>query len=647
MAERRSTAEPVRSASMQSSSERAPLLSPNQRRRPLSTRLDNVAHNHGVPKLLVRALAALLAILTIAVAVAIVVQEYRDRQDPRFGSGRPYRPKLVSGRKGAVAAEAERCSVVGVNILKQNGNAVDAAIASTLCTGVVNMFSSGIGGGGFMIVRVPHSCSKKERKRGLKYCSTKTTIDFRETAPAAAFPTMFKDDPMAARWGGLAVGVPGELKGLEEAHRRWGRLPWHKLVEPSVKLAEGTWVSQELESRLQRFGVIILEDPDWAEMFVNPDRGTLVRRGDTIRRTALARTLKAVAANGSDAFYFGPIAESMAAKAQSRNGVITAEDFAKYEVVVSEAIEGAWQDRRVFTSPTPTSGPVLLSMLQVSSGFKDWIKDGLHSGLNVHRLVEMMKFASGQRTRLGDPAFLNRTALEAIDVIPTLAEADRVRTRIDDERTHDIDYYDPLYDIQTSHGTMHLSTVDDEGMAVALTSTVNLPFGSAVLDTATGVILNDEMDDASTPGIPNAFGLYPSPYNYPEPGKRPLSSTAPTIVEHADGRFYIAIGGAGGSRIFGSVAQVLFNLDWGLDLSAAIERPRFHHQLLPIEVSIESTADEKLIDALRRRGHTIEMLDIDLAVAEVQAVMAEHRSGKYRRILAASDSRKGGIAAAY
>jgi gamma-glutamyltranspeptidase/glutathione hydrolase/leukotriene-C4 hydrolase len=637
---------------MESSSERAPLLSPNQRRNRRSTdttfaRLEDLADEHGLPKLLVRIFAVLLVLATLGVAIAIVVQEYSYRQDPHYGSGRPYKPKLAIGRSGGVAAEEERCSNIGVKILQAKGNAVDAAIAATLCTGVVNMFSSGIGGGGFMIVRVPASCTKKERAKGMKYCSKKTTIDFRETAPAAAYTTMYEGRPNAARWGGLAVGVPGELKGLEEAHRRWGRLSWSKLVEPSIKLAEATYVSRELDSRLQRFGSLIIADPDWQEIFLNADRGTMIRRGDVIRRKALAKTLAKVAKDGADAFYYGEVAQALVDKAKSKDGIITTQDFANYTVEVRDVVQAEWGDKRVFTTPAPTSGPVLLSMLQVTDGFADWVKNGARSGLNVHRMVEAMKFSSSQRTRIGDPAFLNEKALKVIDHISTKKEANRVRKRIDDDRTHEIDYYDPLYDIQDSHGTMHLSVVDEEGMAVALTSTVNLPFGSAVLDPVTGVILNDEMDDSSTPGVPNAFGLFPSPYNYPEPNKRPLSSTAPTIVEEMDGRLYVALGGAGGSRIYGSVAQVLFNLQYGMDLSASIERPRFHHQLLPASVSVESTADESLVDALRQRGHQITTVEIDQAVAEVQAVQVGHGPGKLRKVFAASDSRKGGVAAAY
>lgn len=222
----------------------------------------------------------------------------------------------------------------------------------------------------------------------------------------------------------------------------------------------------------------------------------LLSAGDRIYRPALAKVLTAVANNGSRAFYESEYATAIVSKVQERGGVLTLDDMATYKAVVREAAAGVWQDRRVFTTPAPTSGPVLLSMLQVLSLYKNWIRDGIQSGVNMHRLIESMKFASAQRTRIGDPAFMNTTALDSIEEIMTLKEAKRLHTRIDDDRTYDIDYYEPLFDVHENHGTMHLSTLDRDGMAVALTSTVNLPFGSAVLDPATGVILNDEVSAA-------------------------------------------------------------------------------------------------------------------------------------------------------
>jgi len=418
-------------------------------------------------------------------------------------------------------------------------------------------------------------------------------------------------------------------------------------VEPSIKLAEGTFVARELDRRLKLFGSFMINDPDWNPIFINQDTGALLQHGDTIRRPGYARLLRAIANTGSRAFYEGEFAASMVEKVQSKGGILTLDDLQSYRVRVSDAIEGQWKGRRVFTTPAPTSGPVLLSVLNILSGFKHWNRDGPKSGLSAHRFIEALKFGSAQRTRIGDPTYMNTSSLKEIQQISTQREAKYLRSKLDDEHTHDLDYYEPLFDIRDSHGTMHLGTLDESGMAVALTSTVNLIFGSQVMDPVSGVIFNDEMDDSSTPGAPNAFGLYPSPYNYPQPGKRPLSSTAPTIIEHSDGSIYLTIGGSGGSRIFGSIAQVLLNLDWGMDVSEAIERPRIHHQLLPTSVSAETTTDEHILDALRDRGHEVQMLDIDMAVAEVQAIMCERGPGRFKKIMAASDSRKEGVAVAY
>ncbi|KAL0956594.1 hypothetical protein HGRIS_002731 [Hohenbuehelia grisea] len=540
------------------------------------------------------------------------------------GTGNP--AILVKARHGAVASENKLCSNIGVDVLKAGGNAVDAAISTTLCIGVVNMFSSGIGGGGFMTVRIP------PKTKGSK--SEVFTIDFRETAPALSNSSMYIRDPNLSRFGGLSVGVPGELRGLQEAHRRWGTLPWSQLVRPSAELAKGWRVDAELAKRVTWFPELMLENPDWSSIFA--PTGTYVREGDIIRRTNLSRTLEIIASKGPDAFYRGPIADSIIRKIRATGGIMTHADLANYSVKVDKALEGTWRGRKVYTSRAPTSGPVLLHMLNLV----DKYDFSGRTSLNTHRMVEILKFGFSARTRICDPDFINSTA--KIDQIPTREYADLIYANITDDRTHTSDYYRPEYDIKIDHGTSHSSVIDKDGMAVAITSTVNLIFGSEVMDTETGIILNDEMDDFSTPGVPNAFGLWPSPHNYPAPGKRPLSSTAPTIIEHPDGSFYLAIGGSGGSRIFGAVFQTLLNLDWDMDVSQAIEFGRLHHQLYPTELDIDSTYPGAIVESLRERGHNTSVVDIARVAAVVQAVVQQ--DGK---IYAASDSRKNGIAAGY
>ncbi|KIK98246.1 hypothetical protein PAXRUDRAFT_31286 [Paxillus rubicundulus Ve08.2h10] len=532
---------------------------------------------------------------------------------------------LITADHGAVASENKRCSDIGVSVLKDGGNAVDAAIGAAFCIGVVNMFSSGIGGGGFMTVRIPPSTPGE--------ASEVYTIDFRETAPALANKTMYVDNPRAATYGGLSVAVPGELRGLEEAYRRWGSLSWSRLVQPSVVLAAEWTVDVELAKRIQTKSSLMLDNEDWRAVFA-PD-GKLLLQAETIRRTNYSRTLATIAAEGPDAFYKGPIADSIVRKVQEAGGILTHADLEGYTVNVERAVQGTYHDKKVYTSHAPTSGPVLLHMLNLIERY-DLIGEG-RTPLNMHRIVEAQK----SRTKIGDLLYSSNSTARVAE-ISTKRYADLIAANLTDDRTHPPEYYNPEFDIKIDHGTSHTSVVDNDGMAVALTTTVNLVFGSQVLDPETGIILNDEMDDFSTPGIPNSFGLWPSPYNYPEPGKRPLSSTTPTIMEHADGSFYLAIGGSGGSRIFPSIFQVLLNMDWGMHVSEAVEYGRLHDQLYPTSVDADNTLPASLLYDLRRRGHNVTVLDINRVAAVVQAVV--RKDGK---IYAASDSRKNGIAAGY
>ncbi|TEB06228.1 gamma-glutamyltranspeptidase [Coprinellus micaceus] len=537
--------------------------------------------------------------------------------------GTPRNPSyLVKAQNGAVASENKICSELGVKVLREGGNAVDATVATTFCIGVVNMFSSGIGGGGFMTVRVPRG--------GV---SEVYTIDFRETGPALSNETMYIGRPETSRFGGLSVGVPGELRGLEEAHRRWGSLPWKYLVQPSVDLAKGWKVDTELAKRITWYP-FMLENSDWSDVFA--PEGRFLKEGEVIRRVNLSRTLATIAEDGPDAFYKGPIAGSILEKIQQTGGIMTQSDLDHYKVKVRPALQGTFRGRRVYTSHAPTSGPVLLHMFNLIDRYSMEERNGL----NVHRIVEIMKFGFAARTKICDPEFTNSS--KRIDEIATYEYAERIFGNITDETTHPPEYYKPEFDIKIDHGTSHTSVVDKSGMAVSLTSTVNYIFGSQVLDPVTGVILNNEMDDFSTPGVPNGFGLFPSPYNYPQAGKRPLSSTVPTIIEHEDGSFYAAVGGSGGSQIFPAVYQTLLNLDWSLDASQAVEYGRLHDQLYPLVTSADDVYPAHIIEDLRERGHNVTVLDVNRVAAVVQLVVQQNGT-----IYAASDSRKNGVAAGY
>ncbi|KAF9207447.1 hypothetical protein BGZ49_000400 [Haplosporangium sp. Z 27] len=611
----------------QNAQERTPLLG-NQRR---------PSQNNGIPnsnsskrsakaslsgnarRKIIISLTSISGVLLIILAVALV---------KKIGSApivEKNTPSLIKAKNGAVATEEIHCSEIGVQVLKDGGNAVDAAVASCLCIGTVNMFSAGIGGGGFMTIRLPNG--------------TVEVIDFRETAPAGANPNMYRKDPLLAQKGGLSVAVPGEIRGLGLAHSRYGKLPWERLFAPSVKLAREGWaIGPELAKRLQVYKTMMETEPDWASTFA--PNGTVLREGQKIQRKSLADTLETIGKEGVDAFYTGPIAQSMVDHIKANGGILDMNDMKSYKPLIKKPMIGYYQGRKIYTSPAPTSGPVLISILNILERY-DLGRFKANANVEAHRLVEAMKFGYAQRTELGDPDF---TDLESkIQNILSKDTAGLIRANISDSRTFPVEYYNPQWGPIDNHGTTHMSTVDRDNMAVALTSTVNLVFGSKLLDPKTGIILNDEMDDFSIPGTPNAFGLQPSPYNYPQPGKRPLSSCVPTIIER-DGQFELALGGSGGSRILTSVLQVILNIyNHEYNAMEAIEAPRIHHQLMPNFVDIESGYSSAEIDFLATRGHNVTVSDILMAKAEVQAVMRDLDGVFY----AASDSRKHGVAAGY
>ncbi|CAG8553683.1 12050_t:CDS:10 [Funneliformis mosseae] len=554
----------------------------------------------------------------------------------------PTDSKLVIARNGAVAAEQQECSNIGVEILKEGGSAVDAAIAAELCVGTINAFSAGIGGGGFMIIRGSDGTSE--------------TIDFREIAPAAANNSMFKDDPELAKYGGLSVGVPflewkSHIKSrvlhcsstdlmfyldvrylnVNLNNFRYGKLPWKRLFEPSIKLSrDGFKIPFELSKHLEG-------TPDLAAIYA--PNGILLGEGDLLKRLNFSKTLELIANNGSDVFYKGSIADSIIKSIQSTGGIMTHEDLATFKPIISKPIQGYYHGRKVMTLNTPSGGPVLLSMLNILEGYR-LSREGL-DGKNLHRIIETLKFGFAMRTEMGDPLFTNN--LERIEEIMTKDFAAKIRKNISDSITFEPSYYNPIYDVLEDHGTTHVSVVDKYNQAVSLTSTVNLIWGSRVLDSETGILLNDQMDDFSIPGVPNYFGLRPSPYNYVQPKKKPLSSCVPVIIEK-NGEFEMAIGGSGGSRILSSILQVLLNVyEFDKDILESIDAPRVHHQLLPNEISIETGYSEKLMEELRKRNHSITFVDFNAGKSEIQAVMRLSNG----LVNAASDYRKHGIAAGY
>ncbi|GMK56305.1 hypothetical protein CspeluHIS016_0301450 [Cutaneotrichosporon spelunceum] len=552
-------------------------------------------------------------------------------------TGLPRNPAyLIGPGRAAVASEDKACSDMGLDILrKHNGTAVDAAITTTLCIGLLNAFSSGIGGGGFALVSVPPNSDFGQ--------AGVSSIDFRETSPAASDAKMYsKLGRVASQVGGLAVGVPGELRGLEAAHELYGKLPWHELVEPVAELARSGWqVSRELARRLRLFGHFMLKDPVWAAVYA--PRGELLVEGDWVSRPTYARTLSTIAKEGPGALYSGAIADDIVSAVQGDGGILTHADLAEYQAFTYPAISGPFRDRTVYTADAPASGGVMLGMLQIMDPLLKGLEgEACHGEKQSHQLIEAMKFAFGARSEVCDPRFANNLTRLAEFRTPEWAAAQRARIT---NHTHDAAYYGLETEPITDSGTTHLSVLDQWGGAASVTSTVNLIWGSHVMCKETGIILNDEQDDFAVPGLPDAFGLPPSPLNYPAPGKRPLSSTAPAIVHDRRGRVVGVLGGSGGSRIFPSVASVLLNLACGDDISAAVERRRLHDQIIPHVTTLEvgpEGVDMEWLAALTERGHKIAQFDINVGASEVQAVIVDKEG-----VWAASDSRKNGIAAGY
>lgn len=400
--------------------------------------------------------------------------------------------------------------------------------------------------------------------------------------------------------------MPGEIRGLEHIHEKYGVLPWADVLAPAIKVARyGFTVTEDLVKYMNSISPndFLTDDPNWALDFA--PKGSRVKLGETIRRKRYADTLEVIATEGPDAFYTGAIAAATIAELSKNNGTMTLEDLKSYTVAIREPAEITYRGYKATSCSAPSSGVVALSTLKILDGYGGF-DDPAAVNLSTHRLDEAMRFAYGQRAELGDPSFV-----EGLDdyqkSMLSDAVAAEVRSKISDFRTQNVSWYDPagLESLDTP-GTSHIVTADKSGMAVSLTTTINLLFGSRVLVPETGVIMNNEMNDFSIPGSSNAFGYIPSPSNFIRPGKRPLSSISPTIVEKPDGGLYYVIGSAGGSRIITATLQnVHYVIDRGMTTAEALAQPRLHDQLSPNVASLEWTYDNSTAAYLSSLGHNV------------------------------------------
>ncbi|KAL3535671.1 hypothetical protein ACH5RR_004132 [Cinchona calisaya] len=478
---------------------------------------------------------------------------------------------IVESKQAVVAADDGRCSEIGVSILGKGGHAVDAAVATALCLGVVNPMASGIGGGAFMVV---HSSSTSEAQ----------AFDMRETAPLAASQDMYETDLNAKYEGALSMGVPGELAGLHEAWLKYGRLPWKTLFQPAIRLAkEGFVIAPYLGSYLSNKKNLILPDPGLRQVYA--PNGKLLKAGDVCYNVELGHSLEAVAEQGPVAFYNGTIGEKLTEDVQKAGGILTMEDLRNYRVEVTDAVAVNTMGYRILGMPPPSSGTLGMSL--VLNILDSYISSNAAKGpLGLHRMIEALKHMFAIRMNLGDPDFVNISNTTSDMLSPEFAK--RIQQRIFDNTTFPPEYYLHRWSQLRDHGTSHFCIVDADRNAVSMTTTVNYPFGAGVQSPSTGIVLNNEMGDFSVPTELSSDELPPAPANFIRPNKRPLSSMTPIIVLK-DNQLVGVIGGSGGMYIIPAVVQVFINhFILGMEPLAAVQSPRVYHKLIPNVVLYEN-----------------------------------------------------------
>jgi gamma-glutamyltranspeptidase/glutathione hydrolase len=505
-------------------------------------------------------------------------------------------PAPAVARHGMVASQEARATRIGVEVLEQGGNAVDAAVAIGFALAVTHPQAGNLGGGGFMLI---HLADRNED----------VAIDYRETAPQATTRDVFLDekgeaDPRKSRDSGLGIGVPGTVAGLALALERYGsgKFSLAQLTAPALAAARnGIEVEDDLADALPRAQPRLARWPSTTKIFLNPD-GVVLAPGQSLVQADLAGSLDTIAREGPRAFYEGPIAEKIVAGVRGAGGLMTLDDLKAYRPVIRTPVRGTYRGYDIVSMPPPSSGGVhLIEMLNVLEGYVPGESDGVTS---LHLMIETMKRAYADRAEfLGDPD----TVAVPVERLTSKSYAADLRRSIDPRRaipSRDIRAGQPV--AAEGANTTHYSVVDAAGNAVANTYTLNLAFGVGLVADGTGILLNDELDDfAARPGAANAFGLTGGAANAPGPGKRPLSSMTPTVVLKA-GKPYLVTGSPGGSRIITTVLQVIRNvIDLRMDVAAAVAAPRIHHQWLPDEVVAEQGIDPEAISRLEQMGHKV------------------------------------------
>ena len=530
-------------------------------------------------------------------------------------NAQPARPDepLVTARHGMVVSAQHLATQIGVDILKQGGNAIDAAVAVGYALAVVHPCCGNIGGGGFMTI---HLADGKN-----------LFLDFREKAPLAATPDMMQSAAGKVVKGRstktyLGVGVPGTVMGFDEALKKYGTMKLRQVIAPAIKLAKDGYVLQPGDVRILDTSTNYFKQfPNVAATFL--DHGKPWEAGQVLKQPQLAATLALIAKDGTRAFYQGPVAAAVVKASQANGGLLTLQDFKAYTVQWEKPIECGYHGYVIYSAPPPSSGgTTICETLQIIAPypFGEW---GFHSAKSTHYFVEAERRAFADRnTYLGDPAFVDNPVTRLLSA----QHAAELRASIDaDKATPSSEVKGSLGPYQATN-TTHYSVVDDKGNAVAVTYTVNSYFGIKQIAGDTGFFLNNEMDDfTSKPGVPNQFGLVQGQANQIGPGKRPLSSMSPTIVLK-DGKLRMVTGSPGGSTIISTTMESILNvIEYGMNVKQAIDAPRIHMQWWPDEIFAEPGAFTPTVQsALEAMGYRIR--DVN-SMGDIPAIVVNPRTG--------------------
>ena len=563
-------------------------------------------------------------ILAIAMALPLLTSPTLHAEEPSIFS-QMATAQPVWAKHGMVASQETLASRTGVEILKQGGNAVDAAVAVAFSLAVTLPRAGNIGGGGFMLVHLA-----KENKT--------IAIDYREMAPSKAKKDIFLDEngdavTKLSREHGLAVGVPGTVMGMSLALEKYGTMTMAQVTAPAIKMAqEGISVSPDLAVSLAGLKRRMSQWPSTAAIFYKAD-GSDFQVDDILKQPELAHSLQLIAEKGTKGFYEGETAEKLVKAVQEAGGIMTLEDLKHYKAVEREPVRGQYRGYEVVSMPPPSSGGVhIIEMLNVLQQFPI-DKFGHNTAQTIHVMAETMKHAYADRSEyLGDPDFYKVPVKQLTDK----DYAQKIASQIALNKTTPSEEIKPgnLAPYESDQ-TTHFSVVAESLNAVSNTYTLNFSYGSGLVAKGTGILLNNEMDDFSAkPGTPNGYGLVGGDANAVEGNKRPLSSMSPTIVMK-DGKPFLVTGSPGGSRIITTTLQIIMNvIDHGLNIAEASNAARVHHQWLPDELRVETSLNRDTISLLEAKGHKV---SVQSAMGSTQSIMVTDQG-----IFGATDPRHSG-----